>query len=280
MLAIDEIAQLRRWFERRGLAIIRNSTLSRLMANETQLNRHESFLPFLKRIRPEHLASAIDYFPNSRSEFFQDIFGALLKDECSNGFFVEFGATDGVTGSNTWLFERHLGWSGILAEPAKVWHLQLAANRRCQIIHDCVWSRTGETIRFFEAKDGGFSTIKNLVESDRHRAQRRVGSDYVVQTITLGDMLENAAAPNVIDIMTIDTEGSEFEILKAFEFKKWQINVLCVEHNFRDDRKEINALLTENGYIRVLPSLSGVDDWFIAGALEEKMQSVFTSPKD
>ena len=33
------------------------------------------------------------------------------------GFFIEAGANDGVTQSNTLFFERHRGWRGLLVEP-------------------------------------------------------------------------------------------------------------------------------------------------------------------
>ena len=68
-------------------------------------------------------------------------------------------------------------------------------------------------------KDSEFVAIENLVDSDRHREQRRVGSGYVVQIITLYDMLQYAVAPNIEDLMPIDTAGSELDIPKAFESK-------------------------------------------------------------
>ena len=54
----------------------------------------------------------------SKSQYCQDIF-ALSKPPMTSGFFVEFGATDGVQWSNTWLLEKRFGWRGILAEPAR-----------------------------------------------------------------------------------------------------------------------------------------------------------------
>ena len=50
----------------------------------------------------------------------QDILVAVLARFKRNGYFVEFGATDGVYLSNTFLLEQQLGWTGILAEPARV----------------------------------------------------------------------------------------------------------------------------------------------------------------
>lgn len=55
-----------------------------------------------------------------------------------NGFFVEFGATNGIDLSNTYLLETEFGWNGILAEPDKYWHTSLIANRTAIIDIRCV----------------------------------------------------------------------------------------------------------------------------------------------
>ena len=62
------------------------------------------------------------FLPYSRAQLAQDIFALAVSNSTSPKFFVEFGATDGITLSNTWLLEKHLGWQGILAEPARTWH--------------------------------------------------------------------------------------------------------------------------------------------------------------
>ena len=36
---------------------------------------------------------------------------------CNNGTFVEFGARNGIEHSNTYAFERFMGWKGLLLEP-------------------------------------------------------------------------------------------------------------------------------------------------------------------
>lgn len=67
-----------------------------------------------------------------------------------HGLFVEFGATNGLDLSNTWLLEKQFGWTGILAEPATVWHEDLKRNRTGSIDERCVWSRSGEALQFSE----------------------------------------------------------------------------------------------------------------------------------
>ena len=70
-------------------------------------------------------------------------------------------------------------------------------------------------------------------------------------------------APNVIYYLSIDTEGSELEILNSFGFDEYVIRVITVEHNHSDKRIQIHELLTSKGYKRVFDLFSMYDDWYV-----------------
>lgn len=174
-------------------------------------------------------------------------------------FFLEFGATDGVELNNTWLMEKQFGWRGIVAEPARGWQDDLYANRTCTIDSRCVWKRTGDTLEFAEAPRGENSGISAFMKPSR----KRRSTNYAVQTIALNDLLAEHDAPDLIDFASIDTEGSEFDSLEAFDFGRWRFGALCVEQNFAPQREKLHALLTGNGYARVLEHVSRFDDWYV-----------------
>ncbi len=78
------------------------------------------------------------------------------------------------------------------------------------------------------------------------------------------DLLEKYNAPNQIDYLSIDTEGSEFDILNSFDFNwKYKILMITVEHNFTLKRNEIFELLSRYGYKRVYEDVSMFDDWYV-----------------
>ncbi|HKW90880.1 MAG TPA: hypothetical protein VJX92_03210 [Methylomirabilota bacterium] len=79
------------------------------------------------------------HLAKSPSQLFQDLFVPWALGEHTGGFFVEFGATDGLALSNTWALERYWGRRGILAEPGRCWPQLLAANRP-MILIDHEWS--------------------------------------------------------------------------------------------------------------------------------------------
>lgn len=199
----------------------------------------------------------------SHSQFGQDIFAWLVNGMKRDGYFVEFGATNGKSLSNSYLLEKEFGWRGIVAEPGRTWHRDLQINRTCAIELDCVWKTTGDTLEFNMLEEGELSTLTEFNRSDGRRRDRKKGETYMVQTISLADMLEKHGAPPVIDYLSIDTEGSEFEILRAFDFSKYRFNVITCEHNYAPIRDDICKLLESHGYQRVLPHLSQCDDWYI-----------------
>jgi FkbM family methyltransferase len=199
----------------------------------------------------------------SKAQLKQDMF---VLDELGykrDGYFVEFGATNGIDFSNTYLLETKFGWTGILAEPAKIWSEDLAKNRTCHIDYDCVWSKSGEVLEFNEVNAAELSTIDTFSSVDEHATTRTSGTKYPVNTISLLDLLKKYDAPRVIDYLSIDTEGSEFEILSAFDFDAYQFRVITCEHNYTPMREKIYDLLMSKGYIRKFPNLSRFDDWYV-----------------
>jgi hypothetical protein len=147
-----------------------------------------------------------------------------------NGYFVEFGAADGVNLSNTCLLEREFGWRGILAEPNTVWHAALRQNRNAAI--------------------------------DGHRQSRRDHTVVEVETVALNDLLAQHDAPHDIDYISIDTEGSEFDILSAFDFERWNVTLFSVEHNATAQEQGLDRLMQRHGYERRYPGISKFDAWY------------------
>lgn len=194
----------------------------------------------------------------STSQLQQDLLALLSSRFKKGGYFVEFGATNGVTLSNTFMLEKTYGWSGILAEPAKMWTESLRENRDAHIVDKAVWSRSGEVIDFFE--QGELSTLSGFEEG--HHKQD-FSARYPVETVSLSDLLDKQGAPEFIDFLSIDTEGSELEILSSFDFSRYRFGLIAVEHGRSQDRSMLLSLLESFGYVRILNSVSGWDDWYV-----------------
>lgn len=200
---------------------------------------------------------------HSKSQLGQDLLGLSISGFDKPGFFVEFGAADGVALSNSYILEKQFGWSGILCEPSTGWHEALKQNRSCVIDTRCVYSVSGETISFSENYLGELSAITKYAEPNANGVIKRTTSSYEVETISLLDLLKAHNAPKYIEFLSIDTEGSEFEILKSFDFQSYRFGAICVEHNFADTREKINSLLLAHGYMQVHKDLSDFDDWYV-----------------
>ena len=198
-----------------------------------------------------------------KSQLQQDLFVLNELGFKRDGFFVEFGATNGVDLSNSHLLETKFGWTGILAEPARVWHSELCANRAAAIETDCVWKKTGETLWFNEVEAAELSTLDRFSGGDAWKDTRKRGRKYEVSTISLLDMLMKHKAPQKIDYLSIDTEGSEYDILNAFDFDAFDIKIITCEHNFTPMREKIFKLLTKHGYERKYAEFSQFDDWYV-----------------
>ena len=197
----------------------------------------------------------------SRSQLGQDLWVLEQFGWKQGGYFVEFGATDGVLLSNSWLLEKHFGWRGICAEPNPKLFERLQQNRSCSLSPACVYRSSGERLRFVLAD--AYGGLEHLGQDDQHVDKRNayaaVGDLIEVTTTSLMDLLDQQDAPAVIDYLSIDTEGSELAILEGIDWSRYQFRSITVEHNFTEQRQGIQQLLEAQGYQR---REAQWDDWY------------------
>lgn len=212
-----------------------------------------------------HRETLKEFYYKAHGQLYQDMIVQMYLNWKTNGYFVEFGATDGNDISNTYTLEKEFGWNGILAEPAKHWHTNLSKNRSCNIDHRCVWKTTGEQVTFHQSiARPDASAIESYITPDLYQMIGGEADKYKVETVSLNDLLKKYNAPNDIDYISLDTEGSEIEILQAFDFDQYKVKFFTVEHNEKEvNRQRIYDLLTSKGYDRVLKHVSNWDDFYV-----------------
>lgn len=198
----------------------------------------------------------------SRSQLGQDLWVLEQLGWKRGGYFVEFGATDGVLLSNTWLLEKHFDWHGICAEPNPAFFERLERNRRCELSRACIFRTSGEQFSFVlaDAYGGILEFAKDDSHLDKREAYASVGSVMEVTTTSLMDLLDQKQAPQQIDYLSIDTEGSELAVLEGIDWDLYAFRCITVEHNYTAQREEIAALLKGQGYER---QEAQWDDWYM-----------------
>ncbi len=175
-----------------------------------------------------------------------------LLPEKTHGIFVEIGANDGVTISNTWLLEQR-GWTGLAVEPLPDAYARLVQNRRCVAVNGCVAPRPGRAR--FRVVTGYAEMLSGLEDAYDARHRMRIEQECrqhggTVETIDvtcyrLNDLLERHGLYN-IDYLSIDVEGAEYGILSDIDFNRFGISVIGVENNYLDHR--IPSFLGKRGF--------------------------------
>lgn len=209
----------------------------------------------------EQLLQVIGKILEPHAAHHQDLW-VLSETGKRKGFFIEFGGYDGVAASNTYVLEKSYGWNGIVVEPGKGFRENLISSRECSLDFRAIWDKTGERILFKEDVVEGYLSVASedeLITTNNH------ASEYLVETVSLIDLLNEHRAPKKIDYISVDIEGSEIRVLKSFfaENIAYEVAMWTVEHNFRNSKKELENLFNENGYRAVNKELSYRDYWFI-----------------
>ena len=207
---------------------------------------------------------------NIQSQLFQDVCASFIIGNKFEKTFLEFGATDGFEMSNTHMLENELSWKGALSEPSPQWHKSLKENRKnSKIITKCIWKNSGEKLDFFMSETGMYSTLNDFIDYDiktmsgNNNLRKKDGKLITVDTISLNDVVKeyfNNICPSYI---SIDTEGSEYEILKTFNLNDYRPKLFTIEHNYTENETKIDDFLITHNYVRIFRKLTSFDAWYV-----------------
>ena len=192
-----------------------------------------------------------------------------------NGYFVDLASTSGILENNTFLLEKLYGWRGICIEPNPIFFKKLLKNRICNKENAVVTDLDNSKVEFvFNGGIGGIigedfdnkpSRRGNLIKE-----LRKNNSVEKLSTLTLKTILDKYSAPKIIDYLSLDVEGAEFEVLKNFPFDEYKFLSITIER----PPERLNKLLFENGYLFV--KNHKVDTFYIHQDIKEKLDpSIF-----
>ena len=157
------------------------------------------------------------------------------------GFFVEIGAGDGVYLSNTYYFEKTLGWRGVLVDPVLHHHLNCLTYRPKSVPFLCAATNFDNHSEYVKLKYGGYSTLIQGSQTDILDTQQHIndaasyipsnnaGVEFIAPLRTMTEILDSANAPEVIDFFSLDVEGNELEVLQGIDFARYRIKWLLIE---------------------------------------------------
>lgn len=221
------------------------------------------------------------YSEKSNSQCFQDVFATWVRmqddlkefpvSKSLKNVMVDIGSGHPTEGSNS-KFLSETGWT-VLAYDANPAYRDLYQDSKVNFEQKCVWKESGKSLRFNIYQDPALSTIEGYGTEDEHSSVRVEPKTHWIQSISISDLFKNIYEeyPS-IDFVSLDTEGSEFDILESW-FKNDLSNhnkILgwCIEHNsVKEKRDKILDLMTSKGYTRIFMEVSRWDDFYILSEL-------------
>lgn len=185
------------------------------------------------------------------------------------GVFVEAGAYDGITQSNSWHLERALGWRGLLVEPAPAPAARCRRFRRAAV--ECCalgsFAHEGATLDMHYAGlmtvgEGAHHPIGGSAQA--HAAAGGAGARFTAPLVALSTLLDRHGLAQV-DLLSLDVEGFELQALEGLDFGRH-----CVDHLLVETAEPADVLDVLGDRYRLAAWFGGKDFLFRRSDLEAR----------
>ena len=184
------------------------------------------------------------------SQHGQDVFiwrNLFLNDAIrgQKGYYIDSGANHYKKLSNTYFFDKCLGWDGICIEVNPVYHANHRAHRSCTLIPQCISDKPTNRSFIFDGEGGHVNGDGVHVTKDDKVSKRA----SIVQCNPLHEMLAMANAPPKVDLWSLDVEGHEIVILSSINWQRVRLKALLVE-DFWLSNRNLDHLLTRQAFLK------------------------------
>jgi len=175
------------------------------------------------------------------------------------GYFVELGANDGFTESNTLYLEIKKNWRGVLVEPLPHQFLECCYYRSKPGNHLFCNAAVNNNFKnnYVKMINANLMSVADNLPSDlkdknnhikrgtAHLPNNNYNFSFGSEPKTLTKILDEAEAPRIIDFLSLDVEGAELAVLSGLNFNKYKFKYMLIECR---DKNKIKKFLKNFGY--------------------------------
>jgi len=192
----------------------------------------------------------------------EDVYIKSLFPDNYTGVCVDVGAYDGVNMSNTYYFEKN-GWRCLCIEPI-LEEYQKCKSVRKECANICAGKEDLDQQKFTVFSLGlNKSAISSLSPDPQlvmaHKGMITSSEERIVPVRTLVSILQNHNFPKKIDFISIDTEGTELDVLMGINLDLYDVYLFVIENNFNHPACE--DYLKNFGYTKI--KRIAVNDFFV-----------------
>lgn len=199
---------------------------------------------FIKQITPPFIWKLLKKLKKKNKYFGLNNLDEKLEKflNFNDGYYIELGANDGISISNTYYFEKNKNWNGLLIEPILHKYLDCKKNRSKKNKFFCTACVSFDfKEKFVKLLYSNLMTIPQNLESDikdkfnhanfsnTQRKKQEEVVEFYAKARTLDSILLDSNAPNLIDFLSIDVEGAEIEVIKGINFKNYKFRYILIE---------------------------------------------------
>jgi FkbM family methyltransferase len=212
---------------------------------------HNSAISFIKIFSKKYLDG---YARKSYSQEGEDMVLSRIFEGQSSGFYVDVGAHHPKRFSNTYFFYKR-GWSGINidAMPGSMKLFRRIRPRDINIEKPISFKK--QILLYYAFNEPALNGFSREISEARNGVNNyKIDFTKDIETSTLEDVLNrNAPSNQVIDFLSIDVEGLDFDVIRSINLKKYRPRVILVEilgSSLSDIQQDpIYTLLIDEGYV-------------------------------